>query len=253
MKKISEIKEYLSNIDPESLPGALDAFREDERRGVRGLVEVYERKYESYEKEKQRMQEMLSFERSGREAGALLICGIDEVGRGPFAGPVVAGAVILPDPCDILYLNDSKKLTAAKREELDVVIRDKAVAVGIGIVSPERIDEINILNATYEAMRDAIASLSVRPDLLLNDAVTIPGVGIRQVPIIHGDAKSASIAAASIVAKVYRDHLMEAYDDVYPGYGFRSNKGYGSREHIRALQEQGPCPIHRRSFIHDYV
>lgn len=252
-KKISEIREYLSSVTPESLPEALEAFREDGRKGVRDLVAVYERKHEAYEKEKQRMQEMLCYERSGREAGALLICGIDEVGRGPFAGPVVAGAVILPVPCDILYLNDSKQLSAAKREELNLVIREKAVAVGIGMVSPERIDEINILNATYEAMRDAIAQLSLRPDLLLNDAVTIPGVGIRQVPIIHGDAKSASIAAASIVAKVYRDHLMEAYDSVYPGYGFASNKGYGSQEHIRALRELGPCPIHRRSFIHDYV
>lgn len=160
------------------------------------------------------------------------ICGIDEVGRGPLAGPVVAGAVILPRDSKILYLNDSKQLTAKKRDELYDVIMREAVAVGIGYASPARIDEINILQATYEAMREAISKLSVKPDVLLNDAVKIPQVDIRQVPIIKGDAKSVSIAAASIVAKVTRDRLMEEYDKVLPGYGFASNKGYGSAEHI---------------------
>lgn len=149
------------------------------------------------------------------------ICGIDEVGRGPLAGPVVAGAVILPKDCDILYINDSKKLSAAKREELYDVIMEKAVAVGIGMASSQRIDEINILQATYEAMREAISKLSVKPDILLNDAVTIPGVSIRQVPIIKGDAKSISIGAASIVAKVTRDRLMVEYDKILPQYGIR--------------------------------
>ena len=181
------------------------------------------------------------------------ICGIDEVGRGPLAGPVVAGAVILPKECEILYINDSKKLSAAKRDELYDEIMDKAVAVGLGMASPARIDEINILQATYEAMRQAIDNLKVEPDLLLNDAVTIPEVVIPQVPIIKGDAKSISIAAASIVAKVTRDRLMEEYDKVLPGYGFASNKGYGSAEHIKALQTLGPTPIHRRSFIGHFV
>ena len=181
------------------------------------------------------------------------ICGIDEVGRGPLAGPVVAGAVILPKECEILYINDSKKLSAAKRDELYDEIMDKAVAVGLGMASPARIDEINILQATYEAMRQAIGNLKVKPDLLLNDAVTIPEVVIPQVPIIKGDAKSISIAAASIVAKVTRDRLMEEYDKVLPGYGFASNKGYGSAEHIKALQTLGPTPIHRRSFIGHFV
>ena len=181
------------------------------------------------------------------------ICGIDEVGRGPLAGPVVAGAVILPKNCEILYLNDSKQLTAKKRDELYDVIMREAVAVGIGYASPARIDEINILQATYEAMREAISKLSVKPDVLLNDAVKIPQVDIRQVPIIKGDAKSVSIAAASIVAKVTRDRLMEEYDKVLPGYGFASNKGYGSAEHIAALKEIGPSPIHRQSFIGHFV
>ena len=181
------------------------------------------------------------------------ICGIDEVGRGPLAGPVVAGAVILPVDCDILYLNDSKQLTEKKREELFDVIMENAVAVGLGFVSPERIDEINILRATYEAMREAIGRLETAPDLLLVDAVTIPEVSIRQVPIIKGDAKSISIAAASIIAKVTRDRLMCEYDRVYPQYGFASNKGYGAKAHIDALREFGPSPIHRRSFIKNFL
>ena len=181
------------------------------------------------------------------------ICGIDEVGRGPLAGPVVAGAVILPKDNPILYLNDSKKLSEKKREMLYDEIMEHAVATGIGIVGPARIDEINILQATYEAMRMAITNLGVKPDLLLNDAVTIPEVDIRQVPIIKGDAKSVSIAAASIVAKVTRDRMMEEYDKTFPEYGFASNKGYGAQIHIEALKKYGPCPIHRRTFITHFV
>ena len=181
------------------------------------------------------------------------ICGIDEVGRGPLAGPVVAGAVILPKDCDILYINDSKKLSAAKREELYDIIMEQAVATGLGTIGPDRIDEINILQATYEAMRQAIAQLSPQPDLLLNDAVTIPKVTMPQVPIIKGDAKSISIGAASIIAKVTRDRMMVYYDSIYPEYGFASNKGYGSAEHIAALKKYGPTPIHRRTFIKNFV
>ncbi len=181
------------------------------------------------------------------------VCGIDEVGRGPLAGPVVAGAVILPADCDILYINDSKKLSEKKREELYDIIAEKAVAWAVGYASCERIDEINILQATYEAMREAISKLSVKPDILLNDAVTIPEVDIKQVPIIKGDAKSISIGAASIMAKVTRDRLMVGYDEVFPGYGFASNKGYGSAAHIQAIKELGPCPIHRRSFIGNFI
>jgi len=194
---------------------------------------------------------MKEYERKYAECG--YVCGIDEVGRGPLAGPVVACAVILPKDCDLLYLNDSKQLSAKKREELYPQIMEKAVSVGIGFVGPERIDEINILQATYEAMRQAIQNLSVKPDILLNDAVTIPGVDIRQVPIIKGDAKSASIAAASIVAKVTRDRLMVQYDELYPEYGFASNVGYGAAKHIEALKTLGPTPIHRRTFIKNFI
>lgn len=186
-------------------------------------------------------------------AACQAICGIDEAGRGPLAGPVVAGAVILPKDCRILYLNDSKKLSEKRREELFLEIQEKAVAWKVGIVGPEVIDRINILQATYEAMRQAIAGLSVRPDLLLNDAVTIPAVEIPQVPIIKGDAKSISIAAASIMAKVTRDHMMAEYDAIYPEYGFAKHKGYGTAAHIAAIREHGPCPIHRNTFIGKFV
>ena len=171
------------------------------------------------------------------------------MGRGPLCGPVVASAVILPKDCQILYLNDSKKLSEKKREELYDVIMEQAIAVGIGMASPERIDEINILQATYEAMRQAISGLKVKPAVLLNDAVTIPGVEIPQIPIIKGDAKSVSIAAASIIAKVTRDRMMVEYDRMYPGYDLASNKGYGTKAHMDALRTIGPCEIHRRTFI----
>ena len=195
---------------------------------------------------------MLEFEKKyGIECHC--ICGIDEAGRGPLAGPVVAGAVIIPKNCDILYINDSKKLSEKKREELYDIIMERAVAVGLGYSTPERIDEINILQATYEAMREAVSKLEQVPDLLLNDAVTIPQVNIRQIPIIKGDAKSISIGAASIIAKVTRDRLMVQYDEVYPEYGFASNKGYGAQAHIDALRQYGPCPIHRRSFITHFI
>ena len=205
------------------------------------------KKQQKLEAEIERIQGMLVYE---REYGPLgILCGIDEVGRGPLAGPVVAGAVILPKGCQILYLNDSKKLTARRRELLYDEIMEKAVAVGIGVISQEVIDDINILQATYEAMRQAVGKLSVCPDILLNDAVTIPGLPQKQVPIIKGDAKSLSIAAASVVAKVTRDRMMEALDAKYPEYGFASNKGYGSAAHMAALRKYGPCPLHRRTFI----
>lgn len=181
------------------------------------------------------------------------ICGIDEVGRGPLAGPVMAAAVILPKNEEILYLNDSKKLSEKKREELYDVIMEKAIAVGIGESSVECIDEINILNATYEAMKKAIANLKVKPDLLLVDAVHIPDIDIKQVGIIKGDAKSVSIAAASIIAKVTRDRMMCELDKKYPGYDFASNKGYGTKVHTDALKQIGPCEIHRRTFIKNFV
>lgn len=201
--------------------------------------------------EEERIEALRAFEKEYSYCN--FICGIDEVGRGPLAGPVVAGAVILPRDCRILYVNDSKKLSEKKREMLYDVIYQEAVSVGIGIVSPQRIDEINILQATYEAMREAINKLSVKPDILLNDAVTIPGVDIQQVPIIKGDAKSLTIGCASIVAKVTRDRMMDDYAKLYPEYAFESNKGYGTAVHIAALKEIGPCPIHRATFIKNFI
>ena len=197
--------------------------------------------------EQERIEALCEFEKE--YAYMSYICGIDEAGRGPLAGPVVAGAVVFPHDCRILHINDSKKLSEKKREELFEIIPKEAISVGIGIVEPDRIDAINILQATYEAMRQAINNLSITPDILLNDAVTIPGVDIMQVPIIKGDAKSMTIGAASIMAKVTRDHIMYEYDSLYPEYGFAKHKGYGTKVHLDALREYGPCPIHRATFI----
>ena len=249
------LKKASMRTEAESAAGLLEnleqTYREDTRSGVQALIRRSEKQRETLEKETARIYQLQQYERDYENEG--LICGIDEVGRGPLAGPVVAGAVILPKNCEILYLNDSKQLSAEKREQLYDVILEHAVAVGIGIVSPQRIDEINILQATYEAMRQAIEKLNPQPAVLLNDAVRIPQVAIQQVPIIKGDAKSVSIAAASIVAKVTRDRMMEQYEEVFPGYGFARNKGYGSKEHIEALQTMGPTAIHRRSFIGHFV
>ena len=247
MQSIREIDEILSKVPYVSLHAALQEFASDERAGVRKVVEKYEKKLEDYRAELKRIDNMMLYERKYEDYG--LICGIDEAGRGPLAGPVCAAAVILPKDHPILYVNDSKKLSEKKREELyDVIIRD-AVAYGIGLADEKVIDEINILQATYCAMREAISKLNPAPNCTLNDAVTIPGITIRQVPIIKGDAKSASIAAASILAKVTRDRMMVEYDKIYPEYGFAGHKGYGAASHITALREYGPCPIHRKSFI----
>lgn len=251
-EKINFIKQKLQAATPEELPVFIQCYETDERSGVKALVTKAQKTLEAYHKELARTKAMKAYEE--KYSDYAYICGIDEVGRGPLAGPVVAGAVILPKDCKLLYLNDSKQLSEKKREELYGQIMEEAVAVGIGYNSPERIDEINILQATYEAMREAVSKLSVTPDLLLNDAVTIPGLpeNLKQVPIIKGDAKSISIAAASIVAKVTRDRLMVKYDEVFPEYGFAANKGYGSAAHIEALQTYGPCPIHRHSFIKNF-
>lgn len=246
-QKIGDIKAIFQAAQITELPELIRHYGQDDRSGVKAAVNRARKQLEALEKECRRTEAMKRYEREYEAFGA--VCGIDEVGRGPLAGPVVAGAVILPKDCGILYLNDSKQLSEKKREELYGIIMEQAVAVGLGCVGPERIDEINILQATYEAMREAIGQLKQRPDVLLNDAVTIPMVDIRQVPIIKGDAKSVSIAAASIVAKVTRDRMMVEYDGLFPEYGFASNKGYGSAGHIEALRKYGPAPIHRKSFL----
>ena len=249
-EKISEIKKKFEAASENELPSLIKEYETDGRKGVDNLIAAANRKIQALENEMARIDAMLEFERKYGEFR--YICGIDEAGRGPLAGPVVAGAVILPKDEKILYVNDSKKLSEKKREELYDVIMERAIAVGVGIVDNNRIDEINILNATYEAMKMAINNLSIRPDILLNDAVKIPGVDIAQVPIIKGDAKSLSIAAASIIAKVTRDRIMKKYAKQYPEYGFLDNKGYGAKKHIEALERIGACPIHRKTFIKNF-
>ena len=226
-------------------------YENDERKGVINLIAKYRREEEKLKAELCRLNVMKQFEIKYSEFQ--LIAGIDEAGRGPLAGPVVAGAVILPKDCTILYLNDSKKLSAAKRDLLYDEIKNKAVAYGIGMASPERIDEINILQATFEAMHDAIDNMNKNPDMVLVDAVNIPHLSCKQVGIIKGDEKSVSIAAASIMAKVTRDRIMEDMDKLYPEYGFSEHKGYGTKAHIETLKKYGACPIHRNTFIKKFV
>ncbi len=209
------------------------------------------KKKQKLEAEYARLETMFEYEKEYSDCE--YIAGIDEVGRGPLAGPVVTACVIMPKDVRIPYVNDSKKVTEKRREELYDIIKEKALAIGIGIASEKRIDEINILQATYEAMREAINNLEIKPDILLNDAVNIPGVDIKQVPIIKGDAKSFTIACASIIAKVTRDRMMVELDKKYPNYGFAKNKGYGTKQHTDALREFGPCEIHRRTFIGNFI
>ena len=245
-ESIAQIRQKLEQTKEQDLPALLEQYRDDPRTGVSGLIRRYKKQLDGLKKERERLRNMTVYEKKYEHLG--YVCGIDEAGRGPLAGPVVAGAVILPPDCQILYLNDSKKLTQKRREELYDQIMEQAVAVGVGIVGPGRIDEINILQATYEAMCEAIGKLQVMPQILLNDAVTIP-----QVPIIKGDAKSLSIAAASVIAKVTRDRLMAEYDELMPEYGFAAHKGYGSSAHIAAVKKYGPSPIHRRTFIKNFI
>ena len=197
----------------------------------------------------EKLEQMKQYERELAAEGVSFIAGVDEVGRGPLAGPVVTAAVILPEDFDVLGVDDSKKLSPKKREELYELIMERAIAVSIGRREPEDIDRINILEATKEAMADAVLGLPVKPDHLLIDAVKLSGLKIPQTSIIKGDARSVSIAAASIIAKVTRDREMVEMDEKYPGYSFASNKGYGTKAHYDGLAKLGPCPIHRRSFL----
>lgn len=252
MSSVQEIKIVLQHASYEELPEYIRQFRSDERAGVLREVERAEKRLSQWHAELERIEAMKSFEyQYWKEYD--YVCGIDEVGRGPLAGPVMAAAVIFPKDVNLLYLNDSKQLSEKRREELYEEIKGAAITYAVGIADVTAIDEINILQADYQAMRQAISKLSVQPQILLNDAVTIPEVTQPQVPIIKGDTKSISIAAASILAKVERDRLMCIYDEVYPEYGFARNKGYGSAEHIAAIRKYGPCEIHRRSFIKNFI
>ena len=253
-KTIKEIKAEFAQAEDnqtKSLDFLINEYKNDSRSGVKQIVNKYIKQKEDLRKEIERTNNMKVYEKKYRQY--TYIGGIDEVGRGPLAGPVCAACVILPKDCDILHINDSKKLSEKKRESLYDEIIEKAICFGVGSSNASRIDEINILQATYEAMKNSIVDMNPQPDLLLVDAETIPNLSIEQLSIIKGDSKSISIAAASIVAKVVRDRLMVAYDKIFPQYNFASNKGYGSKEHIEAIKKYGPCPIHRRSFIKNFI
>ena len=209
----------------------------------------------------ERLEQMKTFERGLAERGVLYVAGVDEVGRGPLAGPVVTAAVILPEDFDVLGVDDSKKLSDKKRRELDVLIREKALAYGYGMRDNETIDRINILNATKEAMKDAVDEAAMMLEIkhrktlqhVLIDAVKLEGLDYPETPIVKGDQRSISIAAASIIAKVKRDDMMITYASKYPGYAFEKNKGYGTKEHYEGLREHGITPIHRRSFLKSFT
>jgi len=254
METIKDIKENLEKImqcgDMAAITIAIEKYSKDHRDGVKRLVASYTKKLDNFKKELARLSHMQDYERIYQGKGYRLIAGIDEVGRGPLAGPVVSAAVILPTEIssNFLGINDSKKLSADKRQKFFQIIKQEAIAVGVGIVEHDVIDKINILNATKLSMKYAVGNMEVTPDYLLIDAVALNDIGIPNRPIISGDQKSVSIAAASIIAKVTRDMMMEGYHDMYPEYNFMSNKGYGVAEHVTAIKEYGLTPIHRRSF-----
>jgi len=246
-KTIPEIKQWLRS-ETKISEEMLAELKGDSRIGVRKLVEAYLKEQERKRKEQARLEQMWEFERALWLEGIQWIAGVDEAGRGPLAGPVVASAVILPPDFDVTGLNDSKQLKSEERSWLKERIEQEAIAVGIGIVDNEYIDQHNILQATYQAMRLAIGQLSPQPEMILADAVTIPGLSIRQKGIVKGDALSHSIAAASIIAKTTRDEWMMRMADQYPQYGFEHHMGYPTPEHMEALKKWGPSPIHRKSF-----
>lgn len=252
MKTIAEIKSEFNNCSFNNLDDFIKCHSDDKRAGVIKIVESALKKIDAHNKELERLENITQFEKKYQSMGIDYVGGIDEVGRGPYAGPVVTACVILPKGCKIEGINDSKKLSLKKREELFNIIKERAISVGIGIVDNYEIDKLNILQATYKAMRIAIENMDIKPQQLLVDAVTIPDIDISQEAIIKGDAKSISIGAASIIAKVVRDRMMIEYAKKYPQYGFESNVGYGSKYHEEAIRKYGLCDIHRRSFTHKF-
>jgi ribonuclease HII len=243
------LKEIESMNSKDALEYLLDVQKSNDSKYVNELIKKYKTLLEKDKSEEKRLFDMAIYERKARQQGFKYIGGVDEAGRGPLAGPVVAACVVLPEDAYIEGINDSKQLSEKKREELFDVIRDIAVSWGVGIVDHKTIDDINILNATKLAMEKAVKSLSLEPDILLVDAVKIDSLKIRQVPIVKGDSRSISIAAASIIAKVTRDRILVEMSSHYPVYGFSKHKGYGTREHLEAIKKYGTCPIHRMSYI----
>ena len=248
-KSVKQIKEEIDQLDISNYLEYINILKDDERKSVKDLATKLAKKLDKIRQEKERLERINIYENEGYEKGYLYIGGIDEAGRGPLAGPVVASVVVFKKGTKIEGVNDSKKLSEAKRDELFEIIKEEALDYGIGIVNNEEIDEFNILNATYMAMKKAINCLHKAPDFLLIDAATIPGIDTDQKAIIKGDSKSISIAAASILAKVTRDSIMYHYDEIYPEYGFKSHKGYGTKEHYEAIEKHGITPIHRKSFL----
>lgn len=249
MKNIKEISGELLNCELCNIEEVIKNYENDTRKGVITAIEKARKRIVKAEEEEKRLDEITKYECEFTNKGYKLIAGMDEVGRGPLAGPVVVASVILPVGCRIHYVDDSKKLNEKKRIELAKIIKNTAIAYSISVIDNEKIDEINILRATYKAMTESIENLDVRPDMILVDAVDYKLTNIPQKGIIKGDSKSISIAAASIIAKVYRDDLMKEYSKKYPEYGFESNKGYGSATHVTAIQNHGLTPIHRKSFV----
>lgn len=254
MKSVAEIKNELNNYNIADIKNFVNEYSNDSRQGVQKLIDSANKKYDAYISELERIKMISEYENKLRADGYKLIAGVDEVGRGPLAGPVVAACVILKENCNIMGINDSKKLSAKKRDELYDIIMKEAVTVGIGIVDNEVIDELNILQATFVAMRMAISKSQVAPDHILVDGnFQIPQISLPQKNIIKGDSKSISIGAASIIAKVTRDRMMIEYSKEYDKYGFETNVGYGSAKHIEAIKKYGLCPIHRKSFTGNFV
>jgi len=251
-----EIKSRIANLDPLAALEELYRIRdlqEEQETNVDKLIAEYKKKAAEFEDELTRFKSMCTYENKAYQKGYKYIAGIDEAGRGPLAGPVVAAAVILPENIFIKNLKDSKKLSSKQRDILYDEIKSKALAFGIGLSDEKCIDKMNILNATKNAMEQAINSLEIKPDIIFIDAIKLDRILLPQVSIIDGDNLSISIAAASIIAKVTRDRLIEEYDRIYPEYGFAKHKGYGTKEHIEAIKKYGICPIHRLSFVKKFI
>ncbi len=246
VRTIQSIKLLLEEIETEQ-DECFEELLQDERKGVQKLIASWRKQKQQEQQEQQLFSYMSEYEKALRSQGITLIAGVDEVGRGPLAGPVVAAAVILPENFYLAGLNDSKKLSEAKREAFFSIIQEQALAIGIGVISAEEIDEINVYEATKKAMIEAIGSLSITPQHLLIDAMKLP-LPIAQTSIIKGDAKSISISAASVVAKVTRDRMMKELGLRYPQYGFEKHAGYGTKEHLAAIAHHGILPEHRKSF-----
>lgn len=248
-----KIKEYIQLVPLERYPQVIDVLKKDQRKTVQNLVHSLQKKFNDYQVELKRLERMKYYEKQISQSGYRFIAGMDEVGRGPLAGPVVSAVVILPEDCNILYVNDSKKISPRRREILYDKIKEVAIDVGIGIVDAQLIDKLNIYQATKKSMSIAVNNLKIKPDFLLIDAVKCDHISIPQQSIIKGDSKSISIAAASIIAKVTRDRIMDGYHKKFPQYAFDKNKGYGTEEHRKAIENFGISDLHRRSFLKNII